>query len=392
MSSTGHAAAGAVVAPRPARIAQAGELRSARIESVRAVAALGVFVGHAFIIALAYRGTSSGLKHQLISGGLLAVFLFFTLSGYLLYWPFVRRDFGDGTPIDLWRYARNRALRILPLYYVALIVLFALDPFNAHRSDWWRFALFIENFSARTVERLDSPMWSLCVEIQFYILLPLLAAAVAWIARRSVLRAALVVLALGLASYALRLDYVTLSSTTTFSPLTGALCLPTLFFFFTTGMLIALLRVAWHERPPGWMRGALASSDVWLLAAIPLWCLAAVNPKREPLIAAGSFLVVAACVLAPRPGVLVRALEWRPLAAVGVASYSLYIWHVPLLVHLSGARFVFPENSAGLDLSAPQSFLLFLLLSLPVCLAAAFASYVVIEAPCLRLRRRWFRR
>ena len=48
-----------------------------------------MLIGHTFIIALAYTGTSTGLKNELISGALLSVFLFFTLSGYLLYRPFV---------------------------------------------------------------------------------------------------------------------------------------------------------------------------------------------------------------------------------------------------------------------------------------------------------------
>jgi peptidoglycan/LPS O-acetylase OafA/YrhL len=53
----------------------------------------------------------------------------------------------------------------------------------------------------------------------------------------------------------------------------------------------------------------------------------------------------------------VRALEWRPLALVGVASYSLYLWHVPILDALGGPH-------------AKQ-----LLLGTPACLAVAFASY-----------------
>lgn len=389
MSST-RAVGGNLTLERPvaSSINQAGELRSSRIESLRAVAALGVLVGHTFLIALAYRGTSAGLKNQLISGGLLAVFLFFTLTGYLLYWPFVRHYHG-GARLDLARYARNRALRILPLYWVAVVVLLAVDPLGAHRGDWWRYALFLQNYSPRTVERLDSPMWSLAVEVQFYIMLPLLAAAIGRISRGSVRRALVAVVALGCASFALRLAKVILASSTGFGPLYGPLSLPTLFFFFTTGMVIALLRLAWEERRPRWLRGWLGSPDVWLVAAIPLWCLAAVDPRRESLIAAGAFLVVAACVLAPGRGWLVRVLDVRPLAAVGVASYSLYLWHVPLLVYLSGIHLVFSDSAPTRDLTPPHSFAQLLACALPACVAVALASYAVVEAPFLRLRRRW---
>jgi peptidoglycan/LPS O-acetylase OafA/YrhL len=60
----------------------------------------------------------------------------------------------------------------------------------------------------------------------------------------------------------------------------------------------------------------------------------------------------------------VRALEWRPLALVGVASYSLYLWHVPILDALGGPH-------------AKQ------------LLAVAIASYRLVEAPFLRLRQCW---
>src|SRR3954452_2209266 len=99
-----------------AGVTQAGELRSARIESLRAIAALGVLLGHQFVV-------SEGLRfdtywHKLIMGGGFGVDLFFALTGYLLFWPFARRWLADGPPVNLRRYALNRALRILPLYYV----------------------------------------------------------------------------------------------------------------------------------------------------------------------------------------------------------------------------------------------------------------------------------
>lgn len=370
-------------------ISQAGELRSTRIESLRAVAALGVLVGHAFIISLAYRGTSVGLKNQLISGGLLTVFLFFTLSGYLLYWPFVVHAYGGGRELSLLRYARNRALRIIPLYYVTVFVLLVLEPLGAHASDWWRYVLFIQNYSIRTVERLDSPMWSLAVEIQFYLLLPLLAWAIGKLSKRRLRRAIVVVAGLGVASLALRLADVTLASSTSFSPLNGPFALPTLFYFFATGMLIALLRLAAQRGPAGARERWRASPDPWLLFALVLWALTAVHPRWEPLVALASFCVVGACVLAPGRGVLARVLDWRPLAVVGVASYSLYLWHVPLLVALSGTQFRFFDLRPAIDLTAPQSFKALLVLGLVVCVAVALASYSIIEAPFLRLRRRW---
>ncbi len=167
------------------RIEQAGEQRSARVESLRAVAALGVAFGHAFAIAVAFEGIFTSAKNRLLLSGGLGVFLFFTLTGYLLFLPFLRSQVGEGRRVDLGTYARNRALRILPLYYAVVAILLILQPFDTDRSDWWRFALFIENFSRATATRLDSPIWSLVVELHFYVALPLLAWLIARVARRS---------------------------------------------------------------------------------------------------------------------------------------------------------------------------------------------------------------
>src|SRR5437868_4063824 len=81
-----------------ARIYQAGEARLASMESLRALAALAVLVGHVFGAAYLWRSAIyDGLLHRTILGGGFAVYLFFALSGYLLYLPFVRRDFATGS-------------------------------------------------------------------------------------------------------------------------------------------------------------------------------------------------------------------------------------------------------------------------------------------------------
>ena len=363
----GAAAANLVSVGAPPPISQAGELRSRRIESLRAVAALAVLVGHVFAISLAFHGIFDGYKNRVLLGGGLGVFLFFTLSGYLLYWPFVRHAFGD-RGIDLRRYALNRALRILPLYWTVVAVLVALYPTGAARGDWWRYALFIENFSPRTSSRLDSPMWSLVVEIQFYAALPLLAWLIARLARRSLRRAALVIAALAAGSFALRYaNVIHPRAPDYFGAFTGRFSLPTLFFFFSTGMLLALLRFAWQASPPAWLGACFASPDTWILASVPLWLISCWRFSWEPATALASFLVVAGCVLAPGPGRLVRVLEWRPLAVLGLASYSLYLWHVPIILRLAGAKMVFAPTGASQDLGRAHDFKGLLVVALPIC-------------------------
>src|SRR2546423_3037352 len=107
-------------------IDQAGEERLARFESLRALAALGVVVGHAWGIHQAFgAGAYRTFPERIVTGGGYGVFVFFALSGYLLFRPLARAAFGGGERVDLAGYARNRALRILPLYYAVVAILFA---------------------------------------------------------------------------------------------------------------------------------------------------------------------------------------------------------------------------------------------------------------------------
>lgn len=360
-----------VRAPAGGTVDQAGQTRSARIESLRGLAAVGVVVSHVYGWAHDYRPEIyETFRGRALLGGGFGVHLFFVLSGYLLYLPFARSLIGDGARIDLRRYARNRVVRVVPLYLTVLAVLLLAQHDGGTFTQWWRFALFLQNFSASTVGTVDGPMWSLAVEVWFYAALPLLAVAVAAVAHRSARRAGVVLVLLGLASLALRTVVVQQpthpSLVWQYSPFTN-------FLFFVPGMVLALLRVradVW-SRPGPWGR-----ADVWLLASGPLWLLAVWDYEYTAVTAVAGFLVVGACVLPLRPGPLVRLLDASWLAVLGVASFSLYLWHFPIVEAVAGRLpgAGFPRLAAVL---------------VPGCCLLALVSYRLVEAPFLRLRRGW---
>lgn len=350
------------------RVVQAGEVRLARIESLRALAALAVLAGHLWVVSQppdAEVLVGSFWRRALYGGGF-GVFVFFALSGYLLFWPFVRRHFGAGDAIDLRRYARNRALRVLPLYFFAVVALLVVQNAGGTPELWWRHLLLVQAAWRDSINAVDGSLWSVAVEIEFYVLLPALAAALAWVSRGSRAGAAAILLALGAASELAR------------RRLAGAngdlwgYQLPTTFLYFTGGMLVALLRAAWEERRPAWLDGPLGASTLWVAASLPLWAVVVWRFDRQELIAPAAFLLVGALALPLRGGRAVAALEWRPLVALGVASYSLYVWHLPILEALDVGGFV--------ALTA---------IGTPLCVLAAFVSYGLVETPGLRLRRRW---
>ena len=359
----------------PVVVEQAGEIRLARVESVRGTLAILVVTVHLWGTthhdAASFWGT---YWRRMIAGAGFSLWVFFALSGYLLFWPFVRNHFGGGGGLSLRQYAINRAVRILPLYWfcVGLLLLFYDGP--AWLGVAWRHALFVPQFWEWSLNSLNAPLWSVSVELQFYALLPFLAAAVFWLARGSRLRAAAVLAVLGAASSVAR---------RILAPADHDLWgyqLVTTFTFFAAGMCLALLRHAWEERPPRWLAGPLGSSSVWALAAVPLWALVIWRFDLEWLFAPVSILVIGALVLPLRPGVFSRVMEVRWLAILGVVSYSTYVWHVPLIKLFVGDR----------ELGG-EAFLPLVAVLVPVSMLVGWLSFRVIEAPALRRRRQWAR-
>ena len=356
-----------------ARVVQAGEQRSARVESLRALAALGVLEAHVF-------GWSRGWDEEAIYGSFFdriflvsgsTVILFFALTGYLLFMPFGRRWFAGGDRIDIGRYATNRALRILPLYFASIVLLLLIAEGGGTLEQWLKYGLMSQNFFSDTVGQLNGPLWSVVVEMHFYLLLPFFAYALAKASRGSLRAAAVILLVLAVASALLRAN---MRDVYDGDVRLLQYSLPTTFYWFCAGMFVAMLRIHWGERRPPWLKGVLASPTAWLAATIPLWLLQADRFSDWP-VAIASFLTVGACVLPLREERSVRALEWRPLALLGIASYSLYVWHDRIAEALSDA------GVGGYFALLPATLIL--------SIAAAWASYRLIEAPFLRLRRRW---
>jgi peptidoglycan/LPS O-acetylase OafA/YrhL len=368
-------------------VEQAGERRSARVESLRALAALGVLAGH---IASASAGvealdsppgtdTISALDEFLIGGGL-GVFLFFTLTGYLLFWPFARSYFGDSPRIDLVTYARNRALRILPLYFAVVVVFFVVSGAGVGQPGFLRYLTMTQYLDTDAVYGMIAlaPLWSVVVEIQYYALLPLIAWGLSLLSARSLKRAALILLAVGLVSLWIRHEKVVGIGER--PPAFWRFNMPANFLFFVPGMLLALIRL--HLERGGDLRipQALREPTLWVAASVAIALLPVfVGFRWTPVICISSFLLVGACVLPLRPAAVVRAFDWRPLAAIGVVSYSLYVWHVPVLEVLRDIGVSF-DPMFGLAVVA-----------IPAAIAVAFASYYAVETPFLRLRRSWSR-
>lgn len=351
-----------------------GEPRFPALDGMRALAALSVLVFHA--AASSFYNTGHGLG-ALTARADLGVTIFFLLSGFLLYRPFVAARLRGAPGPSARRFYRRRLLRVVPAYWAALVALsiwpgLAQDPL-AH-GDWWRCVLLVQNLSPRTVQLGIGPAWTLAVEMSFYALLPLYAVVLA--RRRPGPRAELALLAaLFVVSLAVRVWAEHDGGGTAVVLL---FTLPGFGTWFAAGMALAVLSAyapARRVRPLPWWAAAVAGYLVLAYAA----GLPTLLNRPSPGQAIGqhlAYLGVAVLVFVPAvfagDARLVRALAAGRVATwLGLVSYGLYLYHQPLLLA-----------------AAPGSMSSLLARGGGAALVAATVSYLALERPLLRLKER----
>jgi peptidoglycan/LPS O-acetylase OafA/YrhL len=280
--------------------------RSSGLDGLRAFAALLVVAFHLKTVS----GVSFGPLDPIIRGGDTGVNLFFALSGYLLYRPFVRGH------VDLVGYAAKRSGRILPGYFVALIGLAVLTGSQLPLEHPGPFLTMTASYDIGLRGFLGNA-WTLTSEILFYLTLPL----ISLLARG---REVAVLVGLGAASAVLVILH-RLLLTPENAGLVGTY--PLVFYAFVPGMLLAVLEVR-HPIRFHWLRRA-----PYLALGVALVGLGAVTNVFFPIALTtclGSVLLIAWLRHHPLPGA-------RALAFGGGASYALYLWHKDMLIEFGPA-------------------------------------------------------
>jgi peptidoglycan/LPS O-acetylase OafA/YrhL len=306
-------------------------------DSLRAVAALMVLVYHV--------GRGSGITVSESWGRVIdhfnaGVAVFFVISGFLLYRPFVASRLLGKPPPATVRYAKRRALRILPGYWFALTAL-ALFPGlpGVFTSDWWRFYGFMQVYNVATTFQGLKPAWSLCVEVSFYVLLPIYAW-VMWRTQRgrplrAQVRTELILLAVLWVSAFVNREIFTGRVGTIDSSKSLLYTLPFTFDWFALGMSLALISAALdidgsrprivafiEERP---LMIWLVGGALWLLTTIPRN-----DPGTIHEIAEGFFGLVLVLPAVFGDGKSPhRILASAPLTWLGLISYGIFLWHQP---------------------------------------------------------------
>ena len=183
MTSARMAAGPAVASPATTRWHQAS------LDGLRAAAAGAVLLTHVGGLT-GYTVTGTPVS-WVLSRGDVGVPIFFTLSGLLLYRPWAAAALTGQQTVPLGTYLRRRALRILPAYWAVVIValLWLNAPDARHAWPWVQYLLLIQNYDAHpwwsgTGAIGLAQAWSLVVEASFYLVLPLIAAVLTWVASR----------------------------------------------------------------------------------------------------------------------------------------------------------------------------------------------------------------
>jgi peptidoglycan/LPS O-acetylase OafA/YrhL len=357
----------------PPAPAQSGA-RLAGVEGLRALAAASVLVFHCWLYSApdGHRVNLGLLSRFALRHLPAGVLLFFTLSGFLLYRPLAASVLRQAPRPSVRRYLRNRALRIFPAYLMVLLVVGVLLPAaltgrGSSGSPLGRLvgdpgvllanAFLLQNYFPASMDSGIGPAWSLAVELVFYLVLPLLGWLAAACARaahtpRSRTGAALVpvavVIAIGLSGSLVASHVVPPGSAWQRGVVRS-------FWYhadlFALGMALAVARVNLEDgrlRLPTWWRTAAAAGLVMVtLVTVLLTDRGRIQQYQgalvyETLVTVACALLLALVVLpvtaSARPPALVRLLDTRVFVAVGLASYSLFLWHEPVVRWLQQHR------------------------------------------------------
>lgn len=349
------------------------------VEGMRACAAVGVVVTH-----VAFQtGHTGGVLGRLFGRFDLAVAVFFALSGFLLWRGHAAAARGLRPTPPTGHYLRSRLVRIMPAYLAAVVVILTLLPdAKADLTVWLANLTLTQIYVPLTLTAGLTQMWSLAVEVSFYIALPVLALLV----RRVPVRARIpVVAAAGLLSLGWAL--LPIHTPVGVSPLNWP---PAFLSWFVAGMLLAELTVTPVGRPHRLARRRLLMAAVaviaFLIAASPLAGPEGLTPgtAHQFIVKVAMGAVVAGALLAPlvldAPNTAHRFLGSTTMVTLGRWSYGLFIWH------LAALWMVFPIIG---EFAFNGHMPVVLVLTVVLGFAIAAVSYALVESPCRVALRRW---
>jgi peptidoglycan/LPS O-acetylase OafA/YrhL len=357
-------------------LAASGRGRVVGLDGIRGLAALFVVLNHIFDRAWpGYPANPAPFWAAWMTYGRGAVVIFIALSGFSL---------GLGPARSGWRfksiatYAHRRAWRILPPYWAALGFSLVMTWYVLAQPGWRVpdgksvvvYGLLVQD--AFSVGSPNRAFWSIAIEAQLYVLLPLLLLVVRRVSARAMVGlVAAIVVTIGLLGPHVPLMNSALIKFT-----------PDLAVLFAVGLLAAgIVTAGEHTRSRPWAGYALAAAvPVIVLMVVKGSAWSTLNLFWLDLAWAPAVGCLLAAIATSRPRPVVRFLNSRLPRSLGSCSYSLYLTHLPIVIAVSYGL-ILGRVATG----TPTFFVLAaILLPVTVCFARLFAA--VFELPFLRHR------
>ena len=351
------------------------------IDSLRALAVLAVIIYHVDV--------------NYLPGGFLGVDLFFVLSGYLIS-SLIIKEFRKTGTVNLYNFYIRRARRLLPaVYFMITVGLVVMVLFNEvllrkshldaifgyiYSSNWWYIFHKLDYFDSFGAQSPFKHLWSLAIEEQFYMIFPLLFLLVngkkkskdgTYKLNKNFLYVVLGLILVSLIAHILLFDINNISriyfgtDTRAFSLLVGVV----------GAILYPMERL--HDKVT--LQQNMIYSVVSLASIATLITVMIYTSEYNTWLYRGGFLLVAILGLiviissGKQHTLMSKLLSFKLVVFIGKISYSLYLWHFPVLVLTT------PVSEIG------NPNIIFVVLRVILTFILATASYVFVETPIRKL-------
>jgi peptidoglycan/LPS O-acetylase OafA/YrhL len=303
-----------------------------------------------------------GVLDMILSGGHYGVQLFFVLSGFILCLPFAQQYINNGKKVSLKKYYLRRLTRLEPPYFIAMIGLFLATlamglydlPFLL--KSLGASLVYLHEIIFRHSPYLTVVAWSLEIEIQFYILAPLLFKVLKLkpVLRRSILLLAIIIIIQLQQTY--RLPFTSLYNYAQ---------------YFMAGILLSDLYVSGFGSQT-LNKGVTTFIGILLLAGI--LCMSFMDWELEKFLF--PFLIIAFYLIVLKNDAIKKVFSYKFIPVIGGMCYSIYLLHYPIVS-------MFGRFTIGLRITnyyLPNLILQIILLMIPV-LVISSVYYYFIERP-----------
>lgn len=343
--------------------------RSASLDGLR---------GFAVLIVLASHFSNAGLlpTRWAAGAGKAGVYLFFVLSAFLLTSAIVTMPPGKLREADTWiDYVCRRILRIWPLYLLVLL----LSWFLTVQGIRWHYVIDTRALVAHLMLREGySALWSIPVEFTFYAILPLLAVAMRWLVRRR--HGTVGMLLIGAALLG-GVQWYWPASQAEVNDVRLGPYLPVFICGVLAAGLSARIGASGVRRRAMWGVAGVLALLAFVMTVPSVWSTVTARPFTPDVghrwfLGYGVLWATLLLALLHGPRALAAAFESRPMRVLGWISYSVYLWHLPIV---DAVRLSLPNSSPTRAAIAVAGIA-----------GGAAVSYLLVERPFQRIR--WRRR